>query len=144
MKIVLIILAAIYALSPYDVIPESLLGWLGYLDDLVLIYFLWKYFKNMSGRRQAPSDGRRADEESFRGNRRSSASDAAEPYRPADPYTVLEIEPGASREEIKKAYRRLASQYHPDKVQHLGEDIQALAEKRFKEIQEAYQELSSR
>jgi DnaJ-class molecular chaperone len=50
----------------------------------------------------------------------------------------LEIETGASEDEIKTAYRRLAAQYHPDKVQHLGEEIQKLAELRFKEIQRAY------
>jgi DnaJ-class molecular chaperone len=35
----------------------------------------------------------------------------------------------------------LAGQYHPDKVSHLGEEFRQLAEKRFKEIQVAYQEL---
>ena len=57
---------------------------------------------------------------------------------------MLGVRPGASSEEIKHAYRELANKYHPDKVTHLGEDFQTLAEDRFKEIQEAYQTLMPR
>jgi molecular chaperone DnaJ len=52
-----------------------------------------------------------------------------------DYYKVLGLDRGASQEEIKKAYRQLAHQYHPDRP---GGD-----EKRFKEINEAYQVLSN-
>ena len=58
-----------------------------------------------------------------------------------DPYKILEIEKGASQEDIKRAYRQLAGKYHPDKVEHLGDEFKVLAEKRFKEVQQAYQEL---
>ena len=61
-----------------------------------------------------------------------------------DPYKILEIQSDASQEDIKKAYRQLAGKYHPDKVEHLGEEFKALAEKRFKEIQQAYQELRAK
>ena len=54
-----------------------------------------------------------------------------------DPYKVLGVDKKASEDEIKKAYRKLARQYHPDKNQG---DKQA--EERFKEIQEAYSILS--
>jgi DnaJ like chaperone protein len=57
---------------------------------------------------------------------------------------VLGIERSASVEEIKHAYRELASKYHPDKLEHLGEEFKVLAEKRFKEIQQAYQELTGK
>ncbi len=57
------------------------------------------------------------------------------------PFTVLDVAPTASNEEIKKAYWRLASQCHPDKVVHLGEDQVEEAHLKFLEIQEAYQEL---
>jgi len=53
-----------------------------------------------------------------------------------DYYKILGIEKSASEEEIKKAYRRLAHKYHPDKIQ--GD------EKMFKKINEAYQVLSSK
>ncbi|MBU0768631.1 MAG: J domain-containing protein [Proteobacteria bacterium] len=58
-----------------------------------------------------------------------------------DPYAVLNVPKDASPEEIKKAYRDLANKYHPDKVHHLGDEFRELAEKHFKEIEEAYREL---
>lgn len=54
-------------------------------------------------------------------------------------YTVLEIEPSVTDDEVKKAYRRLAMKYHPDKVSQLGPDVQKAAEAKFKKIQEAYE-----
>jgi len=51
---------------------------------------------------------------------------------------------GASAGEIKSAYRKLANKYHPDKVDHLGEEFKELAEKKFKDIQEAYQKLTAK
>lgn len=54
-------------------------------------------------------------------------------------YDVLEIIPSASDEEVKKAYRRMALKYHPDKVSYLGEEIQQAANEKFKKVNEAYQ-----
>jgi DnaJ like chaperone protein len=56
-------------------------------------------------------------------------------------YRILEIDPGAGEEEIKKAYRRMATKYHPDKVAHLGEELRALAEEKFKAVNDAYQQI---
>ncbi|MCX7861542.1 MAG: DnaJ domain-containing protein [Bacteroidales bacterium] len=56
-----------------------------------------------------------------------------------DAYKILEISPDATNEEIKKAYRRLAMEHHPDKVSYLGEEIQRKAQEKFKKIQEAYE-----
>ncbi|HEY9029012.1 MAG TPA: J domain-containing protein [Burkholderiaceae bacterium] len=53
--------------------------------------------------------------------------------------TVLELSPDASVEEIRDAYRRLISQYHPDKVASLGRELQELADAKSKEIALAYQ-----
>ncbi|MBU0985845.1 MAG: DnaJ domain-containing protein, partial [Proteobacteria bacterium] len=56
----------------------------------------------------------------------------------------LNVSRNASAAEIKKAYRELAGKYHPDKVQHLGEEFRKLAENRFKEIEAAYRKLTSK
>jgi DnaJ like chaperone protein len=56
-------------------------------------------------------------------------------------YKVLEIESTAGAEEIKKAYRRMAMKYHPDKVQNLGEDIKKSATEKFRVVNEAYEHL---
>ena len=56
-------------------------------------------------------------------------------------YTILEVEPTATNEEIKKAYRNLAVKHHPDKVNYLGEDVRRNAEQKFKKINEAYEKI---
>lgn len=53
-------------------------------------------------------------------------------------YKILGIEPTATNEEVKKAYRKMAVKYHPDKVATLGEDVQKAAEEKFKAIAQAY------
>lgn len=57
-------------------------------------------------------------------------------------YRILDIDPDASPDEIKRAYRKMANKYHPDKVSHLGEDLRRLAEDKFKSINEAYQKIT--
>ena len=54
-------------------------------------------------------------------------------------YKILEISPDATNEEVKKAYRKMAIKYHPDKVATLGSDIQKAAEEKFKTISAAYE-----
>ncbi len=56
-------------------------------------------------------------------------------------YRILEVDPQADEETIKKAYRRMANRYHPDKVNHLGPEFLPLAEEKFKAINEAYQKI---
>jgi DnaJ like chaperone protein len=56
-------------------------------------------------------------------------------------YKILEIEKIATDEEVKKAYRRMAMKYHPDKVSHLGEEFRKSAEEKFKKVNEAYEKI---
>lgn len=56
-------------------------------------------------------------------------------------YKILEIEPTVSDEEVKKAYRKMAVKYHPDKVSHLGEDFQQKAKEKFQRVNEAYEKI---
>ena len=58
-------------------------------------------------------------------------------------YKSLEIEPTATNEEIKKAYRNMAKKYHPDKVNDLGEDVKKSATEKFRSINEAYENLKT-
>tara|TARA_Y100001949_G_C15940240_1_gene309844 strand:- start:736 stop:1077 length:342 start_codon:yes stop_codon:yes gene_type:complete len=56
-------------------------------------------------------------------------------------YKILEIESSASDIDVKKAYRKMAVKYHPDKVAHLGKEIQKTAEEKFKAVNDAYSEI---
>jgi hypothetical protein len=57
-------------------------------------------------------------------------------------YDLLEIGPTASADEVKRAFRQQIARYHPDKVQHLGDEFQQLAADRAAELTEAYRILS--
>ena len=56
-------------------------------------------------------------------------------------YKILEIEKTASNEEVKAAYRKMVKKYHPDKLQHLGEEHVKGAEEKFKQVQKAYEQI---
>lgn len=62
-------------------------------------------------------------------------------FRPSNDsnYKILEIDPSATDEQVKKAYRKMAVKYHPDKVATLGEDVQRAAEEKFKAVSQAYE-----
>jgi uncharacterized membrane protein YkvA (DUF1232 family) len=149
-KIVLLVLALLYVLSPYDLFPDMAIGW-GWIDDVVILGILWRYFYLMKKKRERVQKYHQSgqnnthydntyknagDENSTRSNTQARNSSAR-----WDPYKVLEIDRGASQDDIKRAHRQLAGKYHPDKVEHLGDEFKVLAEKRFKEVQKAYEEL---
>ncbi len=54
-----------------------------------------------------------------------------------DPYKVLGVDPSATDEEVKKAYRELARKYHPDN--YVNTPLSDLAEEKMKEVNEAYE-----
>ena len=56
-------------------------------------------------------------------------------------YKILEIEQTATDEEMKKAYRRMALKYHPDKVSYLGEEFRKAANEKFQKVNEAYERI---
>jgi hypothetical protein len=138
MRLFLTILALAYAVCPYDLLPDWLVG-LGWIDDISILGLLWWYLYRYSKRKSAQE--RTSQESDFRSY---SNQEQEQPRRSGfapDPYQVLEVSRNASQEQIRKAYKKLAGKYHPDKVSHLGQEFQALAEKRFKDIQEAYEAL---
>lgn len=56
-------------------------------------------------------------------------------------YSILEISPSATDEEVKAAYRKMAMKNHPDKVATLGPEVQKAAAEKFRKIQEAYEQV---
>jgi len=143
-KIILTLLAAVYALSPYDIFPDFLVGW-GWLDDIIILYLLWRYIYSPVKKNWNYSESSRQRQQSYQEKTSSSRQDKdrrgnqSDTIKSDNPYAVLGVDKNASDEEIQKAYKELANKYHPDKVQHLGEEFRELAEKRFKDIQNSYQ-----
>ncbi len=68
---------------------------------------------------------------------------ANRPPRGWDPHAVLGIGPGASRDEITRAYREQLKRYHPDRVADLGPELQQVAHSKTVELQRAYDELTA-
>lgn len=56
-------------------------------------------------------------------------------------YKILEIPATATDEEVKKAYRKMAVKFHPDKVAALGEEVQKAANERFQQVQQSYENI---
>jgi DnaJ-domain-containing protein 1 len=127
------LIAIFYVINPYDVLPDFVLG-PGWLDDLAVVALAYWWASRFKRAYQARSAG------SERASKRQEAPGGEETVD-GDPYEVLGVGPGASKEEIKAAYKKLAAQYHPDKVQHLGKEFQELAHKKFVAIQKAYDAL---
>lgn len=73
------------------------------------------------------------------GSGSSSSTGSYNTYSDEGPYSVLGINSSATDEEVKKAYRRLAMKYHPDRVENLGDEVRRNAEEQFKKINEAYE-----
>ena len=61
-----------------------------------------------------------------------------------DPYRVLGIDSSATDDEVKRAYRRMAMKYHPDRVAGMSEEMQRNAAEQMKEINEAYEIIKQR
>jgi DnaJ like chaperone protein len=53
-------------------------------------------------------------------------------------YKILEITKQATNDEVKKAYRKMAVKYHPDKVNHMGEEYKESAKQKFQNMKDAY------
>lgn len=66
-------------------------------------------------------------------------------YRNADSdYKILGIDALASDEEVKRAYRKMAIAFHPDKVTQMGEEYQKGAKEKFQQIQDAYENIKKK
>ena len=61
-----------------------------------------------------------------------------------DPYRVLGIDSSATDNEVRRAYRKMAMKYHPDRVAGMSEEMQRNAAEQMKEINQAYEEIKRR
>jgi DnaJ like chaperone protein len=141
--------ALVYLILPYDILPD-LLGLVGRVDDAVVIAWLVWFYRRHARQFMTGSAGHGASQEDAqpgagRGGAQGGAHDGASAdTRSAatpDPHAVLGVPRSASGEEIQAAYRARMREYHPDKVAHLGEDLQKLAHEKSQEIQRAYRTL---
>lgn len=123
-SLVALTLALVYFIWPIDLIPD-IFGPLGRVDDLAIFALIaWQAY-------------------TFRRSERSKASKPSDlgASQRRSPYAVFDLPENASKEEIEARYRELVQQYHPDKVNHLGEDLKKLAHEKMLEITTAYSEL---
>lgn len=97
-----------------------------------------------STHREEPGRSQYSDRTSSYGKSGSPPNGKGATGKSKSPHEILGIGADATQEEILAAYRKGVKAYHPDRVAHLGEDLQRLANERFIEIKAAYQTLSKR
>lgn len=138
----LITIGLVYLVFPRDLLPDYLGRGFGFVDDLLLIGFLRHFYVQRLRAFAANAAAGDAGADAGRDRReRPHHAQTTEPEAASDPYTTLGITPSATQKAIQSAYRARMSEYHPDKVAHLGEDLQKLAHRKVLEIQQAYQQL---
>lgn len=132
--VALMIAAIVYFVLPWDL---DFVPVVGRLDDLVFLavagYYYWKQTRHLGG-----AAGRRPSAE-----RPSTAPPPPGAQRDGDPYRLFGVSRSADAETIKKAYRDLVAKYHPDRVQHLGEEFKELAAAKTTAINTAYEEIKT-
>lgn len=142
-RILPILAALLYVISPVDVVPDLFPGW-GWMDDLLVLGLLAWYLSRQRGRLPWDVFRGRPGGPWTRGPGPPPPEELTADFSRMDPYSLLEVSPQASPEEIKAAYKRAVGRYHPDKVAHLGKEFQELAHKKLLAIQQAYEILQSR
>lgn len=121
----LIALAVLYVIFPRDLIPDWIGRGLGLIDDASLVAFLIYFYR------------KRLREFAERAGGAAGDPRPAPAERRPDPYQTLGVSHSATAAEIDAAYKARMHEYHPDKVAHLGRELQELAHRKALEIQQA-------
>lgn len=121
------LLALAYLISPIDALPD--VTPVGLIDDLIILVTTGWWIYDQWRRRPQPQPAEPPP----------AGGEAA-----WDPYRILEVRRGASRDEITRAYREQMKRYHPDRVSGLGDELQEVAHRKTLDIQRAYIELTGR
>ena len=135
-------------------VPIVKYGWIGISlgngSDLTLLVSkygaalsLAQALENYISSDEQTRDAERGAGEDFRQTSRESQP-TSNINEKRDAYEILGLGPGASLNEIVRAYRKLVQEYHPDKVAHLAPEFRDLAERRMKEINEAYEDTKNK
>lgn len=143
-----ILVVAIYVRSPIDLMPDGA-GLIGVIDDLLVALGAMWWLRNRTtpprprttARQRARGPGARGSGGPGAGDAHAPGAGAAADETPWDPFAVLGVRPGATRDEIRDAYRTQMKLYHPDRVADLGPELQAVAHRKSLDIQRAYAEL---
>lgn len=140
--VIFVVISLIYIILPIDVLPD-IIPFAGRIDDLIFPVILFWWMKKKYGSGAFGNNKKTGDGYGQNGNYQQAGQNRSPGTRP-DPYEILNISRGAGEEEVKKAYHELIAKYHPDKVSHLGEDLQKLAHEKIVLINNAYKELKKR
>ena len=148
-KIILIIFAFAYFISPIDIIPDFMIPYVGWLDDTfvigVIIYMIrygkLPYFSGKGNKNKLFNVFANLFNSSKEETQNNQQNDTDYNKTGKTPREILDVSENATKEEIQAAYKKKVKQYHPDKVSHLGEDLQKVANEKFIEIQNAYDSL---
>ena len=112
---ILAVFLIIYIISPFDFFP-------GFIDDLIASGTLWYYWRKWNTQKKQRGQGYFNDRFRERGKRQHGESSQVD-----EAYRVLGVSPNASWEDVRKAYKEKIVKSHPDKVAHLGEELQEKA-----------------
>ena len=126
----IIIILIIYIISPLDLHPFV-------FDDLTafgFLYYFWRKFKNQTNQKSYYSRGQSQTNIKTEPDGSMSLNES---------YRLLNVSPDAPLSEVQKAYKEKMAKSHPDKVAHLGEELQEKARKLTVEINKAYNIIKS-
>lgn len=139
LKYIFIALGLIYVIWPVDLLPD-MLGLLGRLDDLLVILFIYWRYRAFIAHLQNKYSKTNLENEYTKQQNANQGNNS----KKASPYEILGVSKNASKKEIAKAYKEKIKLYHPDRVNHLGPELQELAKVKSQELEEAYSALKNK